>query len=70
MSFREIQYGPYVIRLMEGDEPGYAEGIPLLISIAGPGLPRLRLTTNGPVKMSDEDVSGKDGVLVFGNFKA
>ena len=68
MSFRHIEYGPYVIRLMDGNEPGYAEGVPLLVSIAGPGLPRLRLTETGPHPLSDED-GGTAGLLVFGNFK-
>lgn len=68
MSFREIQYGPYVIRLMDGDEPGYAEGVPLLVSIAGPGLPGLRLTQDGPQPLTDDD-GALNGVIVFGNFK-
>ena len=68
MSFRTIEYGPYTLRVMDGDEPGYAEGVPLLVSLAGPGLPRLRLTQDGPKPLGEED-GGPSGLLVFGNFK-
>lgn len=63
--FRTVEYGPYIIRLMDGSEVG---GVPLLVSVAGPGLPRVRLTTTGSVPLTDED-GGPDGLVLFGSFK-
>lgn len=63
--FRTVEYGPYIIRLMDGPEVG---GVPLLVSVAGPGLPRVRLTTAGPVPLTDED-GGPDGLVLFGSHK-
>lgn len=74
MHFRRIQYGPYTLTLMEGNEPGYCEGGALLVSIEGPGLPIRRLTEKGMEFLSLDDVNSlslpaEDGLLLFGTFK-
>lgn len=64
-TFRTVEYGPYVIRLMDGSEVG---GVPLLVSVAGPGLPRVRLTVDGPQPLGPDDL-GPDGLALFGSHK-
>jgi hypothetical protein len=64
-TFRTVEYGPYIIRVMEGNETG---GVPLLVSVAGPGLPRVRLTPTGPQPLGPDDL-GPDGLVLFGSHK-
>jgi hypothetical protein len=65
-TFRTVEYGPYTVRVMDGAETG---GIPLLVSVAGPGLPRLRLTVDGPQPFGPDDEPLPDGLIVFGSHK-
>lgn len=72
MSFRRIIYGPYALTLMEGDEPGYCEGGPLLVSLAGPGLPLVRLTRIGSSALTEErdgPLPTQGGLVILGHSK-
>jgi len=71
MSFQRISYGPATITTMIGNEPGYCEGGRMLVSIAGPGLPNIRVTDSGIEPLSPDDMPGNGmGVIVFGHSKA
>lgn len=66
LSFRDLVYGPYTIRIMDG------ASAPLLVSIEGPGIPTLRLTPDGPKECTD-DLSAPvldlpRGHIVFGSY--
>jgi hypothetical protein len=69
MHFKTIHSGPYTIQTMHGDEPGYSGS--LLVSIAGPGLPKVRLTKEGPSPFDPEmdEPLPAGGLVVFGRHK-
>lgn len=68
MTHHHLPYGAYTIGTMSGTEPGY-EGAVLLVSVAGPGLPRVRVMEAGLKPLSGDDVQMDDGqgVIVFGS---
>lgn len=67
-SFRELVYGPAMIRVMESNEGGLPEL--MLVSIKAPGLPTVRITRDGltPLRPEDEPYP-VEGLVIFGNHK-
>jgi hypothetical protein len=70
-SFRETVYGKWTIRTMVSTESTVcAEDEILLVSIAGPGLPSIRLEADGTISaLSPEDAPDNAGLLIFGTSK-
>jgi len=67
-SFRDLEYGPAMIRVMESNEGGIPEL--MLVSVKAPGLPTVRITRDGvkPLRSEDEPYPA-DGLIIFGNYK-